>query len=364
VYVQGPYSAVALSLADGKPVWNDGDATGEEGSSAGRSFRGGYYRRSLPQGAPSLDDGLLALRAAPQGGAFPMNYVLSVRDARSGKELWRRRPEFTHEGEGPGMYFNLPALRDNTLFTGIASGSAGITEYRAVALEAGTGDPIWTTYLGGGSDSMAGLDGSPPMVRDGLVWIESSLHTLNALDIVTGEIRTIYRYSPRTRTPAYGMGESQLPNEPISLIPGTGPIVFSSRWGDQVVAIDPATCRLLWSAPKGYANTLVGVDAKTAYLSGTHEAAAFELDTGLKRWARQSPEPSSDTGYAALVGDRFCWLVAGKLYALDPATGDTSSVADLTATLGDSAGYTSFLFIGPRLLVGTREKLICFEPGG
>jgi outer membrane protein assembly factor BamB len=365
VYVQGPYGVAALALSDGKPLRGAWERASEEMPSPSRSFRGRVFRRpSLPQDAPALEDGLLALRIAPFGGGFGAGNLLSVRDARTGKELWRRRPDVSHEGARPGVYFNLPALHDNTLYTGVASGSAGITEYRAVALGAGTGDPVWSTYLGGGSDSVVSVDGSPPMVRDGLVWIESSLHTLNALDIVTGEIRTIYRYLPRTQSPFNRMAEAMPPNDPISLIPGTGPIVFSSRWGDQVVAIDSASCRLLWSALKGGATALAGVDAKSAYLCGSSEAAAFELTTGLKRWARQSPGTIFGTGCAALVGDRLCWLVDGKMYALDPATGEIVSTIDLTATLGDSERYTSTLFVGPRLLVGTRERLIAFEPGG
>src|SRR5207302_1942315 len=91
VYVQGPYGSAALNAADGKPAWHDGERGGEEGAAPVRSFRGSYYRnRNLPQGAPALDDGILALRAAPFGGGFGTGYVLSVRDARSGKELWRR----------------------------------------------------------------------------------------------------------------------------------------------------------------------------------------------------------------------------------------------------------------------------------
>src|SRR5262249_30252889 len=49
VYVQAPYTVAAIGLADGKPVWTDGEREGGEGS--GRGFRGGYYRlRSQPQG--------------------------------------------------------------------------------------------------------------------------------------------------------------------------------------------------------------------------------------------------------------------------------------------------------------------------
>src|SRR5581483_1540667 len=109
IYVQGPNTIAALNLADGKPVWTSGEREGAE-SGPTRSFRGGSYRgRSQPQGAPALDQGLLAFRAAPYGGGYGGSYVLGVLDTRSGKELWRRRPEISRDGDTPGAYFNVPA---------------------------------------------------------------------------------------------------------------------------------------------------------------------------------------------------------------------------------------------------------------
>ncbi len=368
-YIQGVRSAAALDLEDGRVLWSSEEfgAQPAESGPVRRIFRGGYSSRrsGQSQGAPALDSGLLAVRMGVQTsqavpyGTSPSDFQLAVLDARGGKQLWRR----TWDGEPPeGVYFNMPALRDNTLFTGVISGMAGITEYRAVALEAGTGDILWSTYLGGGSDSMAGVDGSPPVVRDGVVWIESSLHTLNAVDMITGEIRTIYRYQPKSRLATIGFSEAALPNEVIGLLPGTGPMVFSSRWGDQVVAIDAAKGNLLWSAPKQGATSLFAVDKGSAYLCGQLEVAAFDMETGAKRWTWNSPGTQSNTGYAALVGDRLYLVVEGKLYAIDAASGEGKVAADLTEFVGEPAGYTTLLAVGKRLLVSMRDRVIALEP--
>jgi outer membrane protein assembly factor BamB len=314
-----------------------------------------------------MDGGLLALRTPllSTTGYGRTDYLMVALDARSGKQLWRR----TAEGEAEGVFFNAPALRDNTLYTGVATSQAGLTEFRAVALEAGTGDTLWSQYLGGGSDVVGTIDGSPPVLRDGVVWIESALHTLNALDMITGEIRAIYKYQPRARAQFGGMEGYPLGNEPISLLPSTGPLVFSSRWGDQVVAIDPNTYKLLWSAPKGGATAVFAVDKQSAYLACPTEMAAFDMDTGLKRWVRPSPGPQYATGYAALAGNQLCWLVEGKVVFVDPASGNLAGSIDLTDALNQSEGSSSpgigtLLVVGNRLLVCLPQKVVAFERTG
>jgi outer membrane protein assembly factor BamB len=368
LYLQGPRSMAAVNLSDGQAAWTNEEFTAPSADpNQPRIFRGGmrggsYGRSPQSQGIPTLDGGLLALRTPllTNSGYGRSDYLMVAIDARSGKQLWRK----TAESDPEGIFYNAPAVRDNTLFTGIAAGLAGITEYRAVAMEAGTGDTLWSSYLGGGSDVANSIDGSPPVLRDGVVWIESSLHTLNALDMITGEIRTIYKYLPRPRNAFGAMDGYALANEPVSLLPGAGPMVFSSRWGDQVVAIDPATYKLLWSAPKGSANSLFAVDKQSAYLAGTTEMAAFELETGLKRWVRPSPGPSYSTGYAAMVGDRLAWLTEGKLAFFDPATGNPTGSIDLGENVAQTAQNGTLLVVGNRLLVCLPQKVFAFEPAG
>jgi outer membrane protein assembly factor BamB len=362
VYVQGTRSITALNLADGKPFWVNEEfgSPSVETPAPSRPFRGGYYRQPgrQPQGVPALDGGLLAVRMPlTSGNTYRNDFLLCVIDARSGRQLWRK----IAEGDPEGSYFNVPTMRDNTIFTGIATGLAGITEFRAVAMEAGSGDALWSSYLGGGSDSVNGIDGSPPVLRDGLVWIESSLHTLNALDMITGEIRWVYKYMPRSRNVFGSPGE--LANEPVSLLPSTGPMVFSSRWGSDVVGIDATNGRLLWSAPKNSASTLFAVDRQNAYLCRS-DIAAFDLENGMKKWVRGSPGAQSSAGYAAMIGDRLCWLVEGKIYVLDPATGNVTSTIDMAESLAQSPGVTTLLAAGKRLLICTRDKMFAFEPTG
>lgn len=196
VYLQTPAGARALDLSDGSLLWTSDDLANLRGA---RNFPRRYisYSRSLRnlQLAPALAGPHLLLRTpigqgeAWNDGRWPSEFALAALDARTGRTVWTRLAG----GNPPGSFFNLPAVRAHTVYTGIATAVAGLTEYRACAVDAGTGARRWTTYLGTGSDPMTSTDGSPAAVLDGIVWVESSLHTLNALDAVTGEILWVHR---------------------------------------------------------------------------------------------------------------------------------------------------------------------------
>ena len=372
LYVQGARNLTALNLLTGKAVWDRQDfVLGREEAPPDNSEArtGGIYYRSgrAVQAAPSVDGRLLvgrfplALgeRDAPR---WPEDFAVSAFDARSGSPIWRR----IAAGEPRGIYFNVPALDGHTVFTGIATHRGGLTEYTAVALDAGSGEPLWTTYLGGGSDPLGQADGSPPAVRDGLVWFESSLYTVNALDLVTGEIRMVYRYQPGPRTTYRGGVDSSpvISNEPISLIAtAPGPVVFAPRWGTEVVALDPAAGKLLWTSPKGPNRTpigsLFGADERHAYVCGDH-VQAIRLVDGSPAWTWEPKETDHNVGYAAVAGDRVYIPVDGRIDVRSGVDGKLIESIDLTASLGKAAAFASLLVLPDRLLIATRDRVLCF----
>lgn len=362
VYLQTPSGARAVDLGDGRILWTNSDLSSTRGSGTVQRRYYGYYRamRNL-QLAPALAGPYLILRA-PVGmgdgfsdGRWPVEFALAALDTRTGREVWTRLAG----GNPAGSFFNLPTVHTRTIYSGIASPVAGLTEYRAVAVDAGTGERRWTAYLGTGSDPMATADGSPPAVADGVVWVESSLHTLNALDAVTGELLWIYRYQPRP-VPYYRSGwqdRMTLPNEPISLIaPVGGRVLFAPRWGDQCVALEGRTGRLLWSAPRGDSRSLFAVDEARVYLCGS-EVHALDLNTGARRWSWTAPDARA--GYAALAGNRVYVPVGSTLYVLDRATGRQLARVDL-GLHGVEPEYGALLMLSDRILLSQPERLFAF----
>jgi outer membrane protein assembly factor BamB len=317
------------------------------------------------QAAPTLDGRLLIARMPLQTAdqTWPVDFAIAAMDAKTGKQVWRR----VAGGETKSVYYNTPVVQGNVVYTGMATYKGGITEFSATALNASTGETLWTTYLGAGSDPFQGTDGSPVAVRDGLVWIESPLYSLSALDALTGELRLIYHYTPERRSSyrSFDYGVSVI-NEPISLIAsGAGPIVFAPRWGVDVIALDPESGKLLWSSPKGPGGTTIGsifgADDKRVYICGDY-LQALSLADGAREWDWSPQAPSSSVGYAALAGDRIYLPIEGKIHVRAAADGAELEVLDTSPVLGDSAGLCSVIAREKMLLVGTPEKLIAFGP--
>jgi outer membrane protein assembly factor BamB len=381
VWVQGPRNMTALDLNNGQPVWDEQDwvARTEEMPDPTVNVRGNRssvvrWARAV-QGAPSLEGHLVVARMPLAPGErtaaypWPVNLALVGFDARSGRIMWRR----VAAGEPKGFYWNIPSVQGNVIITGTTTAKGGITEYNALALDASSGEQLWSTYLGGGSDLFNGTDGSPAAIRDGIVWIESSIYTLNALDLVTGELRLIYRYTPdrvihgRTRFRGGFDNTPQLTNEALSLIAsGPGPILFAPRWGTDVVALDPAANgKLLWSSPKAGQSTLGAVfaaDQKHVYVCGDY-IQAINVADGAREWVWEVRDAAgSDVGFPALSGDRIYVPVADKIAVLSAADGKELEVLDISEGVKEGAGVASVTPLEGLVLVSTADGVVAFGP--
>jgi outer membrane protein assembly factor BamB len=368
VWFQGPRNLTSLKLTTGETLWDQQDYTLSRDQlptqNADPRAGGISYRANRPvQAAPSVDGRLLVTRMplaeAERTGRWPVDFALLAVDSRTGSELWRRMAG----GEPRGIYYNIPALQANTVVTGVATYKGGITEYNAVALDAGTGEPLWNTYLGGGSDPLASVDGSPAAIKDGIVWIESSLYTLNALDLLTGEVRMIYRYDPGRRLRTSGVDTSPtLSNEPISLIAtAAGPVVFAPRWGIDAVALDPVAGKLLWSSPKGPNQTTMGslfaVDGKRAYVGGDH-LQAISLADGARDWTWEPMAIGGLMGFPVLCGDRIYVTIEGKIHVHAADDGREIEVLDTAEIIGEASGIVTLVAVDGALLVSSRDRIV------
>ncbi len=375
VWIQGPQNLTAVNLDTGEPAWDQQDfsiSRDESGLQNTDPRLGGIYYRSgrAVQTAPTLDGHVLLGRfplssSDRDTNRWPSDFSIGAFDARSGTPLWQR----VAGGEPRGSFYNLPTLSANMVLGGVTTFKGGITEYNAVALDAATGEELWSTYLGAGSDPLGIVDGSPAAVKDGVVWIESSLYTLNMLDLITGELRQIYRYDPGKRTTFRGGFDSSpmVPHEPVSLIAAAqGPVVFCPRWGTDVVALDSATGRLLWSSPKAPGQSSMGslfaVDDKLAYVCGDH-LQALNLEDGAREWHWEPEQASSrHMGFAALAGDRIYFPVEGKIHVRAAADGRALETLDLVDALTDQPYFTSLVVHGNKLIVSTKDKVVAFGP--
>jgi outer membrane protein assembly factor BamB len=372
VWVQSPVNLTALDLSTGKPVGNAPQfltaAVEFDGYERGR--RGEFRPRSRPVQAAPCSGGTLLVTRVPvthQNATgrlhWPLDLALAAIDVRNGTEVWRR----TAGIDGGVTYFNLPVIHTDMVLTGSATTRGGLGEYSAAALDASSGEPLWTTYLGGGSDPLARItDGSPPLVRDGMVWIESSLYTLSALDLISGEIRLISRFDRPHRDRSGEFGDQPYLVRPVGrIVSGPGSILYAPRWDKNVVALDPATGNRLWVTPKTTSRTMLGslfgADGQRVYLCGDYVQAVGIAD-GQTAWTWKPQTAAGTVSFPVLAGDRIYVPHEGRIRVLAAADGEELETLDIRSSLGPSPGYASVLPVGDKLLVCTRDRLVAFGP--
>lgn len=373
IYVQGPRRMTVLDAASGKPVWESAEfllppdeSSATETDGRGREIGPCVYPTGRAfQAAPVLEGALIAARVSQVPGgrgddAWPGKPGLAVYRARDGAPLWQ-----ASAGKSPfDVYYNLPALRDGAVFTGVARLRAAMTEYQAVALDAATGEAIWRTELGGGGHPGGALDGSPALVEDDLVWLETSHHALAALDRLTGEPRLIYEPKVPPDEGARGRSLRLPPDRNLSLLPATGGrLLYAPRWGSEVVALDPAAAKVAWTQAKpeqrgeNTVGALFAVDDRRAYLCGRY-VRAVNLADGKEAWTWTTR--AETTGTPALAGGRVYFPVDGKVQVLAADDGRPLEVIDLGGALGTGDTYASLSVAGGRLIAVTADRVVAF----
>ncbi|MBM3459648.1 MAG: hypothetical protein FJX77_14090 [Armatimonadetes bacterium] len=368
VFIQTPRQFVSVDAATGAERWNQSDfvLTREEMPADPQAPNSNYSSRASRtfQAAPVLSGRRVYARvplaqSEREVGRWPADIAIAAYDAATGAPIWRRLAL----GDPRGTFYNLPLVQGGLVVSGSASLKGGITEYSLVVLDAGTGEPLWTTYLGAGSDPLAYVDGSPPLLCDGVLWIETALYTLSAVDLISGEIRHIYRYPP-SRQVGYGGrmdGGLLVANEPISLIGAArGPIVFCPRWGQDAVAIDPGQGRLLWAAPKASRGStvgvLIGLTERNAIICGD-QVQALQLSDGQRQGIWEPEAGSGPVGVAALCGDRICIPVDNKIHVVGADNLRPIEVLDFSRVLGEGPGFLTATMVGDLLLVAGADRV-------
>jgi outer membrane protein assembly factor BamB len=363
VYAHGPGSIRCLSLEDGQLIWKmrEADLAPQRRFPTPGGFR--WWRPFRATQTVPVVAGRLLLVRAPAGGyendstGWPAEFVLAALDARTGALLWQRSA-----GDGPpDSFYNLPTVDGQTLYSGISTAMAGLTEYRACAVDAATGDRLWTTHLGSGSDPMSGVDGSPAAVRGGIVWVETCLHTVAALDALTGEIHWVSAFKPATNAPERSGWQDTMnvTNEPVSLLAPVGErLLFSPRWGNQAVALNPKTGHRAWSIDSERSRILVAVAGNRALLMGD-DLRSIDLATGQSKWSWTVPDRNR-LGYPALVGDRVVVPQGAAILFLDAESGTEVARRSLRG-FDAQPGAATVLVLGRRLLFSQPDRLIAID---
>jgi outer membrane protein assembly factor BamB len=363
VYAQSPGQICCDSLEDGNTLWSVriSDLAPQRQFPTPGGFR--WWRPLRAMQTVPVAAGHLLLVRIPAGryendsSGWPAEFVLAALDSQTGALLWERSAAHGP----PDSFYNLPTISGQTVYSGISTSTAGLTEYRAAALDAATGDRLWTTYLGAGSDPMGGVDGSPAAVRGGTVWVETCLHTICALDALTGEIQWMAAFQPDTNAPERSGWQDTMnvTNQPVSLIALVGDrLLFCPRWGDQLVALIARTGQRAWSTDNGHCHSLIAVDRAHAILAGD-QIRSIDPATGKPEWT-WVPQTQERLGYPCLFGNRVLVPGGASLTFLDLSTGEETGRRGLKE-FNAQPGAATVLVLGRRLLFSQADRLIALD---
>lgn len=324
----------ALDVVTGAPRWR-------HRLLPSRDVDGGNLLADAPpqihQSPPTVREGVVFA-----GGS---DRFLHAVDARTGRLLWRY--------EANGRIAAAPTIADALVLVGEFLGGRRFT-----ALDARSGEPVWTQSLGGVWAS--------PEHADGSIYVGTTDGKMSCLDAKTGRSR----WSFQTGSDIYTAPALDAEN------------VYFGSWDGHYYALNRRSGRLLWAwSPPGYPYHIGGrPDSAAAVL---HEGAlivpivgaryvALDTHTGRERWSWWAPGGicnatvaiAKDAVLVSTFGDTYVQPFGARLYALDSRKGvlrwQLDALAGLTAPVSTGAG----LFICGSLTGSAIEAYRLPEPGG
>ena len=371
LYLSGDSGAMALRTHDGEPIWTapqQGGGVAVSGGLAGPALAGGrllarqgliptmnpqfqQMGRMLGPGAPMLVLDRNTGKELLANGLRPPTALGAAKEIRKGKE---KDPEKDKEKEKdanapeeepglqePALFVSLPASDGAGLYCGLMR-SATQPEYELAAFDLPGGNLCWRTFVcgaapvrtpgnpwGGGGGALLSEIGQPPAMVGETIWVVTNLGALAALEAGTGRLiwlRLYPRYAP------------DMPKGPDPFRPGNPGYTAPNRTGvdmwdpgapcvvggvlyaapqdcDYLLAVEAASGRLLWRAPRAGLRRLIGVSGGKVFLSGKDELVARDAAGGKALWRLRLG--AEVVGLGALGRDFVAVSTAAALEVLD-----------------------------------------------
>jgi len=372
VIVRTEECVVAYDLLTGKERWNTKAVgktnmirrppsfSGRSGViySAGYNYIGDAGRYALTIGGgrvytvcdflPSSNSRYHALRNNPNATGLDRGSRLAAIDlSRQGYLEWvvGREPEKpgVPDAVRNGQFLSAPTYRDGRLYVVVQH----LQSYHLACLDAESrGATVWVTPVAQepapqtryayryGADPRLSV-GSPPAVSDGRVFVTTNAGVVAAFEEETGEPLWGYQYDSRMNTPTTVARFSPY-SQPTAVYRPANPVIVSGRRviclpadSENVVALDAATGKELWSASRRGQYELSAIDADRVLLSGKglyvlaagdgKELYGAGADVGV--WGRPAVTPKQVLA-GALGGVKVLDLATYKLKTLGLASAE------------------------------------------
>ncbi|MFD4750031.1 PQQ-binding-like beta-propeller repeat protein [Streptomyces rubiginosohelvolus] len=398
--IGGGIAVLTTGGADGNGDGTDGRGTdaGRSAAAPGGTLPDGFepWRTTVPGGREDIPDELRCVArddALFCGGGG----VIATRvNPADGSPVWTAKSPGV---PAQGMYM-VGATDDTVIGYRIADQDAPQgPPTEVVALDADSGDELWSTPSGAQSTAVTGRTQDAVVAGSAVVTVDASNSRFEARDAHSGkvawtapfpdgtqcapvpagprllamcatdaEVDALEQRSPTLRTLALDSGELGRPvtveGPAVPVGDADGSLVLLSphyegtaRAGyDGVVRVDPASGKVTRSRLGQVYDGTPGMADGTVYVSGqTGRVTAFDPATGRKKWARQTGVEGA-SGPAAGDGAVYFSSATGRVVALSPNDGKK-----LWSTDPQADGLTGQEGASPRVTVAGRALFVAAD---
>ncbi|MFE8915392.1 PQQ-binding-like beta-propeller repeat protein [Streptomyces globisporus] len=395
--IGGGVAVLTTGGADG-----NGDGTNARGADAGRSAAapGGTlpdgfepWRTTVPGGREDIPDELRCVARETALFCGGGGVIATRVNPADGSPVWTAKSPGV---PAQGMYM-VGATGDTVVGYRIADQDAPQgPPTEVVALDADSGDELWSTPSGAQSTAVTGRTEDAVVAGSAVVTVDASNSRFEARDAQSGEVAWTVPFpagnqcapvpagprllamcatdaevdaleprSPTLRTLALDSGELGGPVEvdgpavPVGDADGSLVLLSQHYEGtaqagyDEVVRVDPASGKVTRSPLGQVYDGTPGMADGTVYVSGqTGLVTAFDPATGRKKWKRQTGVEGA-SGPATGDGAVYFSSATGRVVALSPDDGKT-----LWSTDPQADGLTGQEGASPRVTVAGRALFV------
>jgi outer membrane protein assembly factor BamB len=263
----------------------------------------------------------------PQQANVQGPFVLSIRDAATGKEVFSSRRSL-----GSWTMLGAPFVAGDVAFIGAQRNRQG-RDLAILILEAQSGKLQKTVTVGNYAVDMnqlynnsANTASRPTFALSGdRLYVDTHAGALVSINPQSGAINWAVMYESPVPPTGYGYYRYQPPQSDVSGPLVVGGLIFAKGMrSPRLVGVAADGPRLVWNRPATDSAVLVGADDERIYLGGD-ELAAYSLKTQELAWATKLPR-SAEWSVPLVTAGRIYQFTSRGVCEVDKTTGEIVNI--------------------------------------
>jgi len=327
VLVSGREEVRAYDLHEGpkkgdEPLWTFRlrDLLGQPPAVARQASGSPHYTMTADRGRLYIRMGAPETTVSLRRGGQPDSFLVCLDLTAEAKEIWRIQPD-----EMDLAFEGSPVVADGKVYVGVTRGGA-MTHAFVACYDAATGAKLWRQLIcEASSPGMFSQGGSIThnlvTVGAGLVFYNSNLGAIAALDARTGRVRWIATYPRDSREEMAQQARSGSTRDLAPCVYHDGVVLAMPSDGSGVYAFDAISGDLRWRVPDAAKLThMLGVAHGNLICTG-NQVVAIEVATGRRVWQWSDGSGMTGFGRGTLAGDFVYFPTKTHVYVLDQRSG-------------------------------------------